>query len=187
MEDEEMGMEENAELVDALVARMKAADDAMHSGDTGPRRALWSTSEPVTVFGAARSATGPVETDALFDWVASRFTSFASAEWEILSADVSGDLAYVVAIEHTTASIGGAPSERYSLRATTILRREHGQWRAFHRHADPVQGSEKTRDRLLAGAAVPARSAKAGPRDARGVHDADGRPPFGSHQSARSS
>jgi ketosteroid isomerase-like protein len=107
----------------------------------------------VTVFGAAMSATGQAETQATFDWVASRFTGFESAGWEILSADVSGDLAYVVAIEHTTTSIGGAPAESYSLRATTILRREDGEWRAFHRHADPAGGSEPARDRLLGGAA----------------------------------
>jgi ketosteroid isomerase-like protein len=95
------------------------------------------------------SATGPVETQATFDWVASRFTGFESAEWEVLSADVSGDLAYVVAIEHTTGSLGGAPTERYALRATTLLRREDGEWRAFHRHADPVEGSIAARDHLL--------------------------------------
>jgi ketosteroid isomerase-like protein len=132
-----------------MVARMKAADDALHSGDAGPRKALFSTKEPVTVFGAAMSATGPVETQTLFDWVASRFTCFESAEWEILSADVSGDLAYVVAIEHTTVSIAGAPTESYSLRATTVLRRDDGEWRAIHRHADPLQGNVAVRDRLL--------------------------------------
>ena len=146
-------MDGKTELIEALVARMKAADDALHSGDAGPRKALWSAKEPVTVFGAAMSATGPAETQATFDWVASRYTGFESARWEILSAGVSGDLAYVVAIEHTTASIGGAPAESYSLRATTILRREDGQWRAFHRHADPVGGSEPARDRLLGGVA----------------------------------
>ena len=145
-------VDDKAELIEALVARMKAADDALHSGDAGPRKALWSTKEPVTVFGAAMSATGPAQARATFDWVASRFTGFESAGWEILSADVSGDLAYVVAIEHTTTSIGGAPAE-YSLRATTILRRDDGQWRAFHRHADPVEGSESARDRLLGGVA----------------------------------
>jgi ketosteroid isomerase-like protein len=145
-------VDDNAESIEALVARMKEADDALHSGDAGPRRALWSAKEPVTVFGAAMSATGLVETQATFEWVASRFTGFKSAEWEILSADISGDLAYVVAIEHTTGSIGDAPPMSYSLRATTILRREDGEWRAFHRHADPVAGSEAARDHLLAGA-----------------------------------
>ena len=142
-------MDDKADLIETLVARMKAADDALHAGDAGPRKALWSTKEPVTVFGAAMSANGPVETEATFDWVASRFTGFESAEWEMLSADVSGDLAYVVAIEHTTGSIGGAPTESYALRATTLLRREDGEWRAFHRHADPVEGSVAVRDHLL--------------------------------------
>jgi ketosteroid isomerase-like protein len=142
-------VDDKAEFVEALVARMKAADDALHSGDPGPRKALWSTTEPVSVFGAAMSATGLVETQATFDWVASRFTGFESAEWEVLSADVSGDLAHIVAIEHTTGSIGGAPTETYALRATTLLRREDGEWRAFHRHADPVEGSVAARDHLL--------------------------------------
>jgi ketosteroid isomerase-like protein len=140
---------DKAEFLEALVARMKAADDSLHSGDPRPRRALWSTKEPVSVFGAAMTATGPAETEATFDWLASRFTGFESAEWEVLSADVSGDLAYVVAIEHTTGSIGGAPAESYALRATTLLRREDGEWRAFHRHADPVEGSVAARDHLL--------------------------------------
>ena len=146
-------MDDKAELIEALVARMKAADDALHSGDAGPRKALWSTGEPVTVFGAAMTAAGQAETQATFDWVASRFAGFESAEWEILSAGVSGDLAYIVAIEHTTTSIGGAPAGSYSLRATTILRREDGEWRAFHRHADPVKDSEPARARLLSGVA----------------------------------
>jgi ketosteroid isomerase-like protein len=142
-------VDDRAEFLEPLVARMKAADDALHSGDAGPRKALWSTNEPVTVFGAAMSATGPVETQATFDWVASRFTGFESGESEILSADVSGDLAYVVAIEHTTGSIGGAPTKTYSLRATTIVRREDGEWRAIDRHADQVEGSVAARDPLL--------------------------------------
>ncbi len=140
---------DKAEFLEALVSRMKAADDALHSGDPRPRRALWSTKEPVSVFGAAMTATGPVETEATFDWLASRFTGFESAEWEVVSADVSGDLAYVVVIEHTTGSIAGAPAESYALRATTLLRREDGEWRAFHRHADPVEGSVAARDHLL--------------------------------------
>jgi hypothetical protein len=102
-------VDDKAEFVEALVAPMKAADDALHSGDAGPRKALWSTNEPVSVFGAAMSATGPVEIEATFDWLASRFTGFESAEWEVLSADVSGDLAYVVAIEHTTRFDWGSP------------------------------------------------------------------------------
>ena len=82
----------------------------------------------MSVFGAAITATGPAETEATFDWLASRFTGFESAEWKVLSADVSGDLAYVVAIEHTTGSIGGAPAESYAVAGYNLLRREDGEW-----------------------------------------------------------
>ena len=44
-------------------------------------------------------------------------------------------------VEHTTASVGGAPPEPYSLRVTTIFRREDGDWKVVHRHADPVPES----------------------------------------------
>jgi ketosteroid isomerase-like protein len=141
-----------AELIEALVARMKAADDAPHSGDAGPRKALWSAKEPVTVFGAAMSATGTAETQAAFDWVASRYTGFESARWEILSADVSGDLAYVVAIEHTTTSIGGAPTESYSLRATTICA------------AKTASGVPSTATPIRSAAASPPATASSAPR-----------------------
>ena len=52
------------------------------------------------------------------------------------------DLAYIVGIEHTTASVRGAPAVPYSLRVTTIFRREGGEWKVVHRHGDPVPDSD---------------------------------------------
>jgi ketosteroid isomerase-like protein len=43
-----------------------------------------------------------------------------------------------VALEHTTASINGAEPRPYVLRATTIFRREDGEWKAVHRHGDAL-------------------------------------------------
>jgi ketosteroid isomerase-like protein len=37
-------------------------------------------------------------------------------------------------------SITGAPTT-YSLRVTTIFRREHDDWKVVHRHADPSEAS----------------------------------------------
>jgi hypothetical protein len=45
---------------------------------------------------------------------------------------------YIVAFEHTTVSVNGSPSLPYTLRATTVFRRENGEWKVVHRHADPV-------------------------------------------------
>ena len=38
--------------------RLKDAETALHSGDPGPRLAIWSQREPVSVLGAWRSAIG---------------------------------------------------------------------------------------------------------------------------------
>jgi ketosteroid isomerase-like protein len=61
---------------------------------------------------------------------------------------VSEDLAYIVGYEHTMASVGGAEPEAYDLRVTTIFRREHGQWKIVHRHADPMPGSDTARRQM---------------------------------------
>lgn len=56
----------------------------------------------------------------------------------MIAAGASGDLAYIVALEHTTASVNGSPPLPYTLRATTVFRREDGEWKIVHRHAEPV-------------------------------------------------
>ena len=45
----------------------------------------------------------------------------------------SGDLAYTVGFEHTSATVNGMAST-YTLRATQVYRREDGEWRVCHRH-----------------------------------------------------
>lgn len=50
------------------------------------------------------------------------------------------DLAYTVVFEKTSCSVNGEPRS-YRLRATHTYRREDGEWRIVHRHADePPQG-----------------------------------------------
>ena len=41
-----------------MLPQQVAAETAIHNGDVAPRLALWSRNDPVTVFGAKRSATG---------------------------------------------------------------------------------------------------------------------------------
>ena len=113
------------------------AELALHNGDAGPRRALWSRNEPVSVFGAWRDATGQDEIDALFADLADSFLDCTSSTVELVTFDVVGDVAYTAALEHTSASVYGKP-RTYTLRATQVYRREEGQWRVAHRHGDTV-------------------------------------------------
>jgi len=45
---------------------------------------------------------------------------------------------YSVALEHITASINGAEPTPSMLRATTIFRREDGEWKVAHRHGNAL-------------------------------------------------
>ncbi|MFE5628296.1 YybH family protein [Streptomyces sp. NPDC056543] len=113
------------------------AEVALHNGDAAPRGALWSRTEPVSVLGAWRSAVGREEIDALFTGLAKTFSDCASYVFELRACDVSGDTAYTVGMEHTSASVDGQ-CRTYTLRATQVYRREDGAWRVAHRHADTV-------------------------------------------------
>jgi ketosteroid isomerase-like protein len=97
---------------------------------------MWSRNEPVTLFGAAVTRTGWAEARRTFEQLGSVFSDCTGYEIEVVAAGASGHLAYLVAFEHTTASVNSAPPESYTLRVTTVFRREDGEWRAVHRHGD---------------------------------------------------
>jgi ketosteroid isomerase-like protein len=145
-------LSERDDFLQTVVPQLTEADTALHNGDAGPRLRIWAEDEPLTLFGAAKAAFGRAEISSVFQWVASRFSDCASFEYEVVAADARGDLGYIVGVEHTTASVGGAPPETYSLRVTTIFRREHGEWRVVHRHGDPVKDGSagRQRERMLA-------------------------------------
>jgi ketosteroid isomerase-like protein len=44
--------------------------------------------------------------------------------------------------------VGGATPEAYELRVTEVFRREDGEWKVVHRHADPMPGSDAARRQL---------------------------------------
>ncbi|WP_069770685.1 nuclear transport factor 2 family protein [Streptomyces sp. LUP30] len=113
------------------------AELALHDGDAAPRRALWSRGEPVSVLGAWRNAHGQQELDKLFTALAKSFSDCTSYVFELQAYDVAGTMAYTAGLEHTSVSVDGEP-RTYTLRATQVYRREDGEWRVAHRHADTV-------------------------------------------------
>ena len=146
-------MSERDDFLQSVLPRLTEVDTALHNGDPKPRLALWAARDPVTVFGAVLSVTGRAEIVSAFEWLAERFSNCRSFEYEVVAADARGDLGYIVGVEHTTESVDGAPPEPYSLRVTTIFRREDGEWRVVHRHADPVpdSGARQQASRMVSG------------------------------------
>lgn len=126
-------MTEREDFITWVQSVLRDAEIAIHNGDAGPRRGIWSRNDPVTVLGAWKNARGQQELDDLFAILEDRFSHCTSYEFELLEAEVLGDTAYTVGFERIAASLDGVP-RRYTLRATQIYRREDGAWKVVHRH-----------------------------------------------------
>jgi len=130
-------MTDHEEFLDWVRTALYDAEVALHNGDAGPRRALWSRNDPVSVLGAWRNAHGQDELDELFASLARSFSDGTSYRFELQAYDVVGDMAYTAGVEHTSTSVDGE-RRSYKLRATQVYRREGGEWKVAHRHGDTV-------------------------------------------------
>ena len=74
------------------LARQLDAEQALINGDPEPRLAMWSTQDPVTVFGAMQSNIGSEELRRVFRWLATRFSNLTDDRFELVAAGASGDL-----------------------------------------------------------------------------------------------
>lgn len=128
-------MSEVDEFLKAVLPNQIAAERAVHNGDVRLRLQMWSHNDPVTVFGLFRTNSGWENVKSAITSVASRFSNCTAYDFEVIAAGVSGDLAYTVGFEPTSVSIDGQP-QTYTLRVTNIYRRDDGEWKLVHRHAD---------------------------------------------------
>jgi ketosteroid isomerase-like protein len=131
-------MDDVGPFVAEVVPQLRADVEAVHNGDIGPRLELWSHQEPVTLFGALFSAKGWTDVEAVFARLATSFHGSRGLDYEVVAAGSSGDLGYVVALEHSSVAMGEEGTRSYTLRVTTVLRRERGAWRVVHRHGDEI-------------------------------------------------
>jgi ketosteroid isomerase-like protein len=132
-------MSELDHFLTPTLARQTEAEQALVNGDPGPRLAMTSINDPVTVFGAKVPVRrGWDEVSQTLRWLAARWSESTEYRFDLLAADVSGDLAYMIGFEHIANSVVGVPVEPYTLRVTHIFRRENGEWKIAHRHADYV-------------------------------------------------
>lgn len=123
--------------------RYTRAVDQMHNGDPRAFAEWWSRREPVTLLGAAGpDVAGWENVTRKQAEVASRFSNGTAVDVELIAADVNGDWAYTVAYERSSVSVGGGPTKHAFLRATQIYRRESGDWKLAHRHADSVNPAD---------------------------------------------
>lgn len=123
--------------VEALYATL----EAFGAGDAAPFAALWSRRDDVTIFGGFGAyERGWAAVAPRLDWAANRFPG-GPMTYEPLAAGCGGDLGYAIGLERGEAKLAGqdVPSP-VVLRVTHLFRREDGEWKIIHRHADPIAG-----------------------------------------------
>ena len=115
------------------------AERALLNGEPDQYLAMWSTRDPVTAMGAIDSDVTTSRWDGVsqaLKLVTSRNSDCTEYVFDVVAAEVLGDMEYTVGFEHFTSSFReGAPSPR-TFRVTHIYRRENGDWKLAHRHAD---------------------------------------------------
>jgi ketosteroid isomerase-like protein len=122
----------------AMLAAMDAAQLELQNGRPEAYKALWSRREDITLSGGFGGTIekGWAAVGKRLDWVGTQFTK-GSNTIERLVAEESGDLGYVVQLEHLRYTIPGQAQESTrDYRVTMVFRREAGAWRIVHRQAD---------------------------------------------------
>ena len=128
----------SAEGFQTLLATVDAAQVELQNGKPDAFKALWSRRDDITLSGGFG---GTIEKgwDAIgrrLDWVGTQFSK-GSNTIERLVAQESGDLGYVVQLEHLRYTVPGQAQESTrDYRVTMVFRRESGAWRIVHRQAD---------------------------------------------------
>lgn len=121
-----------------MLAKMDAAQLELQNGRAEPFKALWSHADDVTLSGGFGGVVekGWEQVGKRLDWVGTQFSNGTNTHERVV-ANASGDLGYIVQMEHLRFTVPGqaAPTTR-DYRVTMIFRKEKDGWRVVHRQAD---------------------------------------------------
>jgi len=111
---------------------------AFVNGDAAPLDQIVASRAPSTLFGPRGGHVGGAAEIRKADREgAAHFAPGGDCRIEVLATGDGGDLAYWVGIQHARVRMKDEPEPvAMDLRVTEIFRREDGQWKLVHRHAD---------------------------------------------------
>ena len=122
----------------AMLAKVDAAQLELQNGQPAAFKALWSHADDVTLSGGFGGVVekGWEQVGRRLDWVGAQFSKGTNTHERVV-ANASGDLGYVVQMEHLRFHVPGQEKETTrDYRVTMIFRREPAGWRIVHRQAD---------------------------------------------------
>lgn len=120
-----------------FIKKLEDAEEEFVQGQPAAFKALWSRADDVTLCGGFGGVErGWQKVTGRLDWVSLRYAEGTRTREEV-SRFVSDSFAYIVQTEVIHYRVPGK-NERLTqaLRATMVFRRELGEWRIVHRHAD---------------------------------------------------
>ena len=106
---------------------------------------MYSGADGVTLanpFGHA--VRGGADVEAALDYVSSRFGNGEVTEFNTLARYETADLVTLLDVEHWRTRVGGGEElSEFDLRVSSTYRREGGEWRLVHPHADPIRSFDE--------------------------------------------
>jgi NAD(P)H-dependent FMN reductase/ketosteroid isomerase-like protein len=115
---------------------------AYSSGDAAPLDAIVTRDGDATFFPPGGGFTsGATEVVTRYDADAKAFSPGGHTKLEVLQSGSSGHLAFWTGFQAFEGKIGGK-DVAMRLRITELFRLEGGEWKLFHRHADPAATAE---------------------------------------------
>lgn len=123
----------------ALVERASRAHASLMQGDIARyRQAIALAPDFLLMDPFGGTPTGLPASDAHWARIGRFFRDGRAARFELIRAWRSGDMAVLVANESADVAVGSLSAQHWLLRVTLVFRRDGGEWRLLHRHADPL-------------------------------------------------
>ncbi len=119
----------------------EAAAREYDAGEVEPLRRMTTEHPPATFFGpGGETRLGPDRVFEAYVQGATPFGDRGETRFEVLQSAASDGLAYWVGLQHSTIQVADSVAPRHVvLRVTELFRREKGEWKLIHRHADELE------------------------------------------------
>ena len=123
-----------------FLQRREEASTAFVNGDYGPLQEISTQTSPATIFGPKGDCVqGAEEVNKANEQGSHAFAEASENAFDIMHKASDGVLAYWVGIQRSNVAMKGKSEKtEMNLRVTEIFRREDGEWKLIHRHADKL-------------------------------------------------